>query len=180
MRVIAGLYRGRKLASPPREIRPTGDRLRESLFNHLGETVQGSRWVDLFAGSGAVAIEALSRGASHVLANDSSRAAVRLIERNLRKCGIESGIEVHQLDAFTFLRRPPAFEADFVFLDPPYAFERYRQLLEKIEASGHLAPNGVVLLEVFKKTPLNFLAGWRLLRTLKAGDSHLLVLKEGN
>lgn len=177
MRVIAGRFRGRRLKSPPPSVRPTTDRLRESLFNYLGETVKGAVWVDLFGGSGAVSIEALSRGAKLAVICERDPAALRLIRDNLRRCGIGSGFELHPADAFRFLLRPPPGPADFVFLDPPYQFERYGKLLQKIALSPIFHPKCTVLLEIFKKTPRDFLQGWHVKRTLTAGDSHLLVLE---
>ncbi len=175
MRIIGGKYRGRKLARPGDDIRPTTDRLRESLFNVLGPRVEGSVWLDLFAGSGAMGIEALSRGASLVVFNDRGFEAVRLIEKNLRLCGIERGFEIHQKDALTLLNQLRGRSFDFVILDPPYAYPRHGKLLEKIGET--LAGSPAVLLEVFKKTDLSFLpAGWHLSRTIQAGDSHLLML----
>lgn len=180
MRVIGGDLRGRRLVRPDRSIRPSTDRLRESLFNALGDSVRGALWLEPFAGSGAVGIEAYSRGASRVLLNDRSRRAVRLIRDNLRRCGIEEGVEVEESDAFTFLRRRQGTVADFVFLDPPYDFPRYGPLLAQLRKFGLVGPGSLVILEVFKKTPHTFLAGWRLEKTLKAGDSHLLMLRPKN
>ncbi len=176
MRVIGGELRGRRLVRPDGSIRPSTDRLREALFNALGDSLRGALWLEPFAGSGAVGIEAYSRGASRVLLNDRSRRAVRLIRENLSRCGIEGGIEVEQSDAFTFLRRREGTVADFVFLDPPYGFPRYAPLLAQLKRFGLVSPGSLVILEIFKKTPLSFLAGWRLKKTLKAGDSHLLLL----
>lgn len=176
MRIIAGKYRGRRLQQPKGEIRPTTDRLRESLFNVLGHSVSASVWLDLFAGSGAVGLEALSRGASLVVFNDSSHAAVRLVRRNLELCGISEGFEVFEKDALTLLNQLRGRAFDFVSLDPPYAFPRYDKLLTKI--ADTLDPPPLVILEIFKKTPLDFVEpSWELTRTLRAGDSHLLLLR---
>ena len=105
MRIIGGKHRGRRLATVRGEIRPTTDRARECLFNVLDKTVVGSVWLDAFSGTGAVGIEALSRGAEFINFNDRSFAAVRLLKKNLKLCGIEGGWEVQQKDVFILLRR---------------------------------------------------------------------------
>ena len=109
MRIIAGTCKGRKLARPVRGVRPTTDRLRESLFNVLGARVEGSFWVDAFAGSGAVGLEAISRGASHVVFNDRSSRARTGVETNLELCRINSGFELYREDAVSLFQaaRPP-------------------------------------------------------------------------
>ncbi len=165
------------MAAPPRGVRPTSDRLREALFSSLGADVEGSTWLDLFAGSGAVGIEALSRGAARVVMIDREASALQVIRRNLLRCGIATGFEDYQEEAFAFLRRHEPAPVRYIFLDPPYRFDRYEALLALILKTGWLAPRGRILLEVFKKTPLDFLGDWRLVRRLRAGDSHLLILE---
>ncbi|MFQ5740642.1 MAG: 16S rRNA (guanine(966)-N(2))-methyltransferase RsmD [Acidobacteriota bacterium] len=178
MRIIAGKYGRRRLASPRSGIRPTSDRLRETLFNVLGESVVGSIWLDLFAGSGAVGIEALSRGARLVLFNDKSPGAIKLLRLNLERCGVERGYDIFQKDAFTLLNGLRGLRAGFVFLDPPYDFPRHLRLLDKIGDSLRLGPEGIVLLELFKKTQLHLPAAkWQTLNTLRSGDSQMLVLR---
>ncbi|MGA9857805.1 MAG: 16S rRNA (guanine(966)-N(2))-methyltransferase RsmD [Solirubrobacteraceae bacterium] len=120
MRVISGTHRGRTLVAPRgRDTRPTSDRVREALFSILAD-VQGLRVLDLFAGSGALAIEALSRGASSATLVDSAVGAIRAIRRNLDNLGLDA--EVVQGPALRFLQtaRNPARQYDLVFLDPPY------------------------------------------------------------
>src|ERR671932_432605 len=127
MRVIAGYYRGRNLRSPPSlQTRPTSDRLRETLFNVLAPRIEGARFLDLCAGSGAVGIEALSRGASHVTFVDRSRKTCGLIEANLDLLGVpEEQTEVVLSEAADYLRRAAARAAqgpyDIAYFDPPYA-----------------------------------------------------------
>ena len=122
MRVVAGRFGGRSLAAPRgSSTRPTSDRVREALFSILGsDLVQGARVLDLFAGSGALAIEALSRGAASATLVDSSAAAVAAIRRNLEALGVEA--EVRRQDALGYLRGAfrGARQYDLVFLDPPY------------------------------------------------------------
>ena len=136
MRVVAGRFGGRTLVAPRgRSTRPTSDRVREALFSILG-SVEGERVLDLFAGSGALAIEALSRGAAEAVMVDSSAAAVAAIGRNLRAVGIDA--EVRRQDALAYLRSASrdARQYDLVFLDPPY---RHASVLGR-ELSSALGP----------------------------------------
>src|SRR5919107_1933859 len=122
MRIIAGLYKGRNLKSPPSlNVRPTSDRLRETLFNVVAPRIQEARFLDLCAGSGAVGIEALSRGASHATFVDRSRRSCKLIESNVELCRIsEEQQEIYSAEASEFLRQTTSTPWDIVFFDPPY------------------------------------------------------------
>ena len=167
-------------------VRPTTDRLRESLFNVLGSRVEGSRWLDAFAGSGAVGLEALSRGAAFVLFNEKERRAREGIRCNLERLADATGPvpqSSYQLgadDVFVLLRRLQAPSFDYVFLDPPYRFAHHRKLLERLLQSSLLRPETLVLLEVFKKSSLELIpAAFQIIRTLAAGDSCILFLKAG-
>jgi 16S rRNA (guanine966-N2)-methyltransferase len=159
LRVIAGYYRSRPLRSlPGPEIRPTSDRLRETLFNVLTAgnpgALEGSAWADLYAGTGAVGIEALSRGASQTDFVDSSPAAARLIRENLASLQVNNGFDVMQSDVGKALRRLEAQGArlDFVFLDPPYNQEKeYRDTLEFLGQSSLLRDTSVVIAEHQKR-----------------------------
>lgn len=120
LRVIGGIARGRKLRRVPGEgTRPIGDRVKESLFNIIGADVEASAWLDLFAGTGSVGIEALSRGARRAVFIDSSRAATRTIHHNLETTGLAARGDVVHLDAFVYLDRPPGEPFDYIFLAPP-------------------------------------------------------------
>ena len=124
MRVIAGTYRGRRLYGPQTQtLRPTSDRVREALFSILGNRLPHSRFLDLYAGTGAVGIEALSRGADHVTAVESDRDAVNLLQRNKQLCQIGSELTIQAHAVEQFLRRPDHWNGpyDVVFADPPYA-----------------------------------------------------------
>ncbi|MBS0152344.1 MAG: 16S rRNA (guanine(966)-N(2))-methyltransferase RsmD [Nitrospira sp.] len=124
MRVIAGTYRGRRLYGPQTQsLRPTSDRVREALFSILGNRLPHSRFLDLYAGTGAVGIEALSRGADHVTAVESDRDAVNLLQRNKHLCQIGSELMIRAHAVEQFLRRPDHWNGpyDVVFADPPYA-----------------------------------------------------------
>ena len=179
MRIIGGRFKGRKLARAVPGVRPTTDRLRESLFNVLGRGVEGSCWVDAFAGSGAVGIEALSRGASLVIFNDRSSRVRKRLRQNLELCRITSGFEIHGRDAVSLLRRLPARPVDFVFLDPPYRTRNHEPLLKAVHrALTGSSPEHLVLLEVSSRTG-DEVSGdcYELQRRIRAGDSHVLVLK---
>jgi 16S rRNA (guanine966-N2)-methyltransferase len=157
MRVIAGRLRGRRLVAPPgEETRPTSDRVRESLFSLLGP-LEGARVLDLFAGSGALGIEALSRGAATVDFVDSAPAAVRAVRANLDALGVVEGVRLRRQDARAFLRaaRTAGHEYDLVFLDPPYRLAAVlgRELSPAL--AELLAANGRVVSESDRRTPLD-------------------------
>ena len=179
VRIIAGQYRGRVLKSPPSmQIRPTSDRLRETLFNVLTPHVAEARVLDLCAGTGAVGIEALSRGASFVTFVDRSRKMCGLVEANLDLCGVpEEQTEVVLSEAAEYVRRLAARDGhpyDIVFFDPPYASD-YLPLLEAFGAqSGLLNESGVLVVEHHHKNALKDALGQiRRWRVLKQGDSAL-------
>jgi len=155
MRVIAGKFRSRRLQSlPGLDLRPTADRLRETLFDVLcagnPAALEESVWVDLYAGTGAVGIEAISRGAGAVFFVEMSARGAELIKKNLRSLGIETGFQVLTQDAMRALRNleARAVRADFVFLDPPYNREdAYRQTLAALAKSNLLKPASIVIAE---------------------------------
>lgn len=179
MRVIAGKYRGRRLKSPPSlETRPTSDRLRETLFNILAPRIKGSRFLDLCAGSGAVGIEALSRGAVHVTFVDQSRRMCALIETNLGELTVvESDVEIVNDEAAEFLRRRAKNERppfNLIFFDPPYEAD-YDVVLERLgDENMLLTTEAIVAVEHSKKKELKEEFGaLHRYRTLKQGDSVL-------
>jgi 16S rRNA (guanine966-N2)-methyltransferase len=151
VRVIAGKFRSRRLKGPgPLPLRPTSDRLRETLFNILGPAVEDSLFVDLYAGTGAIGIEAISRGAREVIWIESSPRAARLIRHNLAALGILSGSEVIEADVLAGLRKIAHrhLVADFFFLDPPYERrEEYLRALEFLDQSHLIARQGLVIVE---------------------------------
>jgi 16S rRNA (guanine966-N2)-methyltransferase len=151
VRVIAGTFRSRPLIGPGRlKMRPTSDRLRETLFNVLGPTVDDSLFIDVCAGTGAVGIEALSRGARHAAFIESQTGAAQIIKQNLSSLGIGSSAELIQADAIQGLENLASrrLVADFIFLDPPYDEEDlYIRTLEFIDASHLVAPRGIVIVE---------------------------------
>src|SRR5438046_6663585 len=180
VRIIAGKYRGRKLKSPPSlQTRPTSDRLRETLFNILAPRIKGARFLDLCAGSGAVGIEALSRGAAHVAFVDRSRKMYALIETNLKTLKVdEDEIEIVSKEALEFLIKRAKQEAvpfDMIFFDPPYAMD-YEAVLDYAgeHATRMLAEGGVMIVEHHRKKDLkDEFGGLKRYRMLKQGDSCL-------
>jgi 16S rRNA (guanine966-N2)-methyltransferase len=180
LRIIAGKYRGRNLKSPPSlDTRPTSDRLRETLFNVIAPRIEDARFLDLCAGSGAIGIEALSRGAGHVTFVDRSRKMCGLIEANLDLCRVpEEQTEVILAEVTAFLRQTAARNFgpwDLVFLDPPYK-SNYGPLLEAFGtgAASLLDTNGLLIVEHHHKNVLEDEIG-RIIRArvIKQGDSSL-------
>lgn len=176
MRVIAGMFKGRRLEAPAWEgLRPTSDKLRETLFNILAPRIAGARVLDGFAGTGAVGIEALSRGAAHVTFVDSDRRAAALVERNLSRCGIEAAYSVQRGDVAAVLRRLPAGAAfDLIVLDPPYDADA-RPALEA--AAARVAAGGVLVLERATRREPDIPVSLTRVRDVKSGDSSLTFLE---
>jgi 16S rRNA (guanine(966)-N(2))-methyltransferase RsmD len=175
VRVISGKFKSRRLAgTPPSGIRPTSDKLKETLFNILGQTVEGAIFLDGYAGMGGIGIEAISRGASHVYFVDQSRKACAIIRENLRSLEVEAGFDVLQTDlnkALNVLRNP----LNIAFLDPPYEREDlYLTSLDRFGKASILAADGVLILEHSKRTELPDAAGaLRKIRSLVQGDAAL-------
>ena len=176
MRVIAGACKGRVLKAPTWSgLRPTSDRLRETMFNVLAPRTRGARVLDVYAGTGAIGIEALSRGAASTVFVESDRRAQALIEENLARCGIADGcaiIRAPAARAYETLRRSPSFVPfDIVVLDPPYDQPAAQALtgVDTLVASG-----GLVVFEHARRAPAPDIVG-RLVRTrdLVSGDSAL-------
>ncbi len=187
MRVIAGKYRSRPLQSMRgADIRPTTDRLRETLFDLLTagnpSALEGSVWVDFFAGTGAVGIEALSRGAGMVRFVESSAPAAELIRKNLRSLGVERGFEVLRLDAIHALKILDAsgMRVDYVFLDPPYRMEKtYGELLDGLSKTQLLKPESTVIAEHQKRfDPGEKFGNLRRSRKLVQGDAALSFYRQ--
>jgi 16S rRNA (guanine966-N2)-methyltransferase len=178
MRVIAGKYKSRRLEAPQGvETRPTSDRLRETLFNVVSSGIENTVWLDLFAGSGAIGIEALSRGASSVFFVESSGAAARTIRKNLHTLEIKEGTEIIERDAVTALRmldsQPVTY--DFVFLDPPYRkLGDYERVLSFLSQSRLLNPGSRVIAEHDKHfDPGDTFGLLQRYRVLRQGDAVL-------
>ena len=181
MRIIAGEYRSRTLEAPPGlATRPTSDRLRETLFNVLAPRIRGSVFLDLYAGSGAVGMEALSRGAASVVFVERAEAALKVLRANLARLGLTVGFRVQTGSVGAYLRKLKAGQAagfDLVFLDPPYeAAEEYAATLDLLgrEAEGLLAAGAFVIAEHRRKERLEDLYGsLKRTRLLEQGDAAL-------
>jgi 16S rRNA (guanine966-N2)-methyltransferase len=178
MRVIAGKYRSRTIRSlKGQALRPTSDRLRETLFNILGRTVENATFLDLYAGTGAVGIEALSRGARGAIFIEQHAPATALVRRNLESLDLGGKAEILGVDVLRGLERLQArrVHAHFVFLDPPYAATgEYERTLEFLGDSLIVAPEGRVIAEHLRKRALPERFGeLELTRVVEQGDAAL-------
>ncbi len=174
VRIIGGKWRGRKLTFPSRhDLRPTLGRVRETVFNWLRAEVEGSRCLDLFAGSGAMGFEAASRGAAAVTLVDSDRRTVHSLKDNAAR------LAAHQVtvicDRAERLLRRIAGPFDVIFVDPPFAADAAARALDAIAATGVLAAEGLIYVEVPRRTPLPA-AGWRVVKQAQAGDTRFGLL----
>jgi 16S rRNA (guanine(966)-N(2))-methyltransferase RsmD len=150
IRVIAGKAKGRRLKMVPGEgTRPIPDRVKESLFNIIGQDIKGASFLDLFAGTGSVAIEALSRGAASCLMIDNDRQAIRTIQENLTLTGFEAQAEVVRADSFTHLQSAPPRGFDYLFIAPPQYKQLWRKTLEAVDQfPGWLNPDAWVVAQI--------------------------------
>jgi 16S rRNA (guanine(966)-N(2))-methyltransferase RsmD len=178
MRVISGTHKGRRLEAPSWEgLRPTSDKLRETLFNVLARSILQAKVLDAYAGTGAVGIEALSRGAAHVTFVDSDQRAIALIRRNLERCGIESGCAIIRANLSGTAAPPAQAPFDLIFLDPPYQFDS----ADAVRLVGRwLAPEGLLVLEHARRriVPDRVDALVRT-RSIVSGDSALGLYRHG-
>jgi 16S rRNA (guanine(966)-N(2))-methyltransferase RsmD len=173
MRVIAGRYKGRRLKTPTwKGLRPTSDKLRETLFNILAPRIEGARVLDGYAGTGAVGIEAISRGAAHVTFVEQDRRAAALVAANLKECGIEGGYTIECADVVAALDAHAAADAfDLILLDPPYDIGNVGLMLDA--AARRLAGNGLMVLERATRREPPESGTLRRIRDVKSGDSTL-------
>ncbi len=179
MRVIAGKWRSRKLEFPDSDgLRPTSDRVRETLFNWLQERIPFAKCLDLFAGSGACGIEALSRGAGFVSFVDVSPSATAAIKRNLALLGA-SEFEIVCKDSLTWIaavKKEPQSRYDVVFLDPPFASDLLARAVKAVEASGTLAEDAYIYIESAQEVSSNLLPlNWQMRKAKKAGKVHFYL-----
>ena len=162
MRVITGTARGRKLATPSNnDIRPTTDNVKESIFNIIQFDIEGRRVLDLFAGTGQLGIECLSRGAESAVFVDQSREAVKLVRDNLKTCALNG--TVIQMDSLSFLKSCGKF--DLIFIDPPYDSPLYDEVLKTINLVDILSDGGIIICETARDRQLPMLQPpYRLVR----------------
>jgi len=172
MRVIAGLFKGRRLKAPTWDgLRPTSDKLRETLFNILAPRIDGARVLDGYAGTGAVGLEALSRGAAHVTFVEHDRRAAALIAANLAACGVERGYTIDGGDVVSVLRRASVGAFDLILLDPPYDRPPAGEALAT--AARALTPDGWLVLERATRQAPDIPESLERVRDVRSGDSTL-------
>ncbi len=175
MRIVGGEYKGRTLVEfSGNDIRPTSDKVRESLFNILQFKIYGSSFLDLFAGTGAMGIEALSRGAKEVVFNDASKKSLQILNKNLEKIKVDKRYSVANFDACRFLQTNSK-KFDIIFIDPPYGSGLGIKALSEIKSS--LADDGVVVYE--EETPFNGeIVGLTVTDSRKYGRVYLTFFKK--
>ncbi len=183
LRVIAGRVGGRKLVAPKGDTRPTTDRVKEALFSSLGPRVHDATVLDLYAGSGALAIESLSRGAVRAVLVDREPAAVAAIHANLAATGLADAARVQRTSVATFVRATvPEAPFDLVFLDPPYEVtsEELPDVLAGLAAAGLGAAGATIVLERPKAAePVLVPSGWGIEKERAYGDTLLVVARAG-
>ena len=179
MRIIAGEFKGRRLKPPDWDgVRPTSDKLRETLFNIVMHRVGGARVLDVFAGTGAIGLESLSRGASRAVFIDEDPRAAALIAENAAHCGASDRCVIIRDSAERALLRTIDVNVfDLVVLDPPYAFEPLAAVIAA--AARHLAPNGLLVVEHASRRAVPPVDGVRAGRTVRSGDSALTMFEAG-
>jgi 16S rRNA (guanine(966)-N(2))-methyltransferase RsmD len=178
MRIITGTAKGRQIKIPrDADFRPTSDKTRETLFNVISRRVVGSIFVDCFSGSGAVALEAISRGAEKAIAIENNRLNCQLITENGRKLGFENKLELIEDDYIPALMRLDrnGISPDVLFFDPPYFADIYGCLLDFL-AQARSINKGLIIIEHFKKTVIQSEPLFNLYKVSKCGDTHLSYL----
>lgn len=178
VRIIAGKWRGRKINFQEGQgLRPTTDRLRETLFNWLAPVIEGSHCLDLFAGSGAIGFEALSRGAQKVLLVDQSLAVLKSLKENIQSLQCES-VELHLKESLRFLKKYTGEPFDIIFLDPPFYIGLAQKAINLIFQHDILKQNGYLYLEQEHKAPMPvFPKKWEILKDEKRGHVRVFLMK---
>lgn len=179
MRITGGLLGGRMLKVPRSGVRPTQERVREAVFSALGDRAHHADVLDLFAGTGALGLEAWSRGARSVRWIERNAEAFRILRQNVTTlCGAEMALACIRSEVFTYLKRPDAAACDFILADPPY--ERHDEavdasrLMAQLSAGGHVKPGGYLILEQRTAQPVQEQAGWTLRKDKTYGDTRVL------
>ncbi len=178
LRIVAGIWRSRLLEIADVEgLRPTAERVRETLFNWLAPGLPGARCLDLFAGTGALGLEALSRGAASVVFVERHPIAARQLRKNIDTLQAH-GAELVERDALEYLRNAREAPFDIVFLDPPFAADMLDETCRLLAENNALAAGGLVYLEMDRSQDEPQLpAGWRILRNKSAGNVHYLLVR---
>ena len=178
LRLIGGEWKGRKLRFPDApNLRPTPDRVRETVFNWLAPMIHGARCLDLFAGSGALGLEALSRGAAFATFVDSHKKVTSVLKENLNLLDINDKAEVLQMDGVEFLNSE-AQKYDLVFLDPPYHLDFMQKVVPLLEDNNWLSDNAMLYLEIEKRQLLPELPeNWKQLKEKTAGEVNYFLFQ---
>lgn len=176
MRIISGSAGGRKIKAPKSiDIKPTSERVKESIFNIIQFDIEGRRVLDLFAGTGQLGIEALSRGAASAVFVDSSSESTKLTRENLRRCGFTDTALVYNTEALRYLEYEEKF--DLIFIDPPYDSELLEKAISKILEFDKLRENGIIICETRASTPTpGIKAPYELARRYNYGGTELLKI----
>ncbi len=172
LRIIGGAWRGRRVAVADEPgLRPTPDRVRETIFNWLAPLIEGSRCLDLFAGSGALGFEAASRGASQVVMIERAASVFQILRTNRDPLDAERRVRIFHADALEWLRMTPAEPFDLVFLDPPFNADLLAPSCLALQRGGWLNPGARIYLETASRQGFSVLpAGWKLIRDRQAGQ----------
>ncbi|WP_413627102.1 16S rRNA (guanine(966)-N(2))-methyltransferase RsmD [Fructilactobacillus vespulae] len=180
MRIISGKFGGRRIQPVPgTKTRPTTDKVKESLFNMIGPYFDGEQtFLDLFAGSGAVAIEAVSRGIKQAVLVDRQFAAYKTIKNNVEIAGDEkNNFKVLKMDAEQALKKLKGKQFNYIFLDPPYAEQQMRKQLAEIKQDQLIASSGIVICETDNKTELSEMDGYELIKQKNYGLTIITIYK---
>lgn len=179
IRIIGGEWRSRKLSVLDADgLRPTGDRIRETLFNWLTPWLPKARCLDLFAGSGALGLEALSRGANFSHFIETQPKAAERLKQNLALLNVSSAdASLETVDALSLLSAQPETTFDIVFMDPPFAANYWNPCIEKLNRNGWLSEQALIYIEAPKSTQLEAPPNWSLHREKASGDVHARLYK---
>ncbi|MBN2134708.1 MAG: 16S rRNA (guanine(966)-N(2))-methyltransferase RsmD [Acidobacteria bacterium] len=180
MRIIAGKYKGRRIFLPAKPgFRPTSDRARETLFNILSSTIEGAVFADCFAGSGSVGIEAISRGASEVLAVENNPANIKLIKHNFEQIGCLDNLTLYKSDFVRIFQKivSDKQDIDIIFCDPPYYQGHYESISRLLDKSNEFI-KAVVIIEHPTRSPVPLPDSFKLERVSKIGDTSFSFLKK--
>ena len=175
MRIVGGSARGRRVKSPPGHVRPTSDRVREALFSIIQNSIKDATFLDLFAGSGAIGLEALSRGARHVVFVDDNAARAAAISRHIEEFGWTDRATVLRLTAKRFLAKSQK-TFDIVFLDPPYHSDQMNTAISRIAEGGVVVDGGLLVLEHSSSSPTDEkITGFLPAKRYRYGDTTLSI-----
>jgi len=181
MRVIAGRYKGHRLFTPKgKEIRPSTDRTREFLFSYLGDSIKDAYLLDLFAGSGSVGLEALSRNAAKVIFVDKSPRSCELIQKNLQKLGEVSPVYFKSEKSFIIQAIKQQLQFNFIFCDPPYNYQHFSELLQQIKEGALLREKGLVIYESSTRKKTVYHSEYKIVKEKNLGDTKIIIYKISN